>query len=117
MRFVSHDMSCSMAGYGLARIPYRWATPIFYAILVKLDPGAAQSRQVRATPSSPVCASITSTSAFPPRYHVRGQRSKLLFWASTARSALQIVRPRPQGLPIDRGDIAEIFLPSEIVVS
>jgi len=27
---------CSMAGYGLARIPYRWATPIFYAILVTL---------------------------------------------------------------------------------
>ena len=23
---------CSMAGYGLARIPYRWATPIFYSI-------------------------------------------------------------------------------------
>jgi multiple sugar transport system permease protein len=27
---------CSMAGYGLARIPYRWATPIFYATLVTL---------------------------------------------------------------------------------
>ena len=27
---------CSMAGYGLARIPYRYATPIFYAILVTL---------------------------------------------------------------------------------
>jgi multiple sugar transport system permease protein len=27
---------CSMAGYGLARIPYRWATPIFYAILITL---------------------------------------------------------------------------------
>ena len=27
---------CSMAGYGLARIPYRWATPIFYAVLVTL---------------------------------------------------------------------------------
>ena len=27
---------CSMAGYGLARIPYRWATPIFYGILVTL---------------------------------------------------------------------------------
>jgi multiple sugar transport system permease protein len=27
---------CSMAGYGLARIPYRFATPIFYAILVTL---------------------------------------------------------------------------------
>ena len=27
---------CSMAGYGLARVPYRWATPIFYAILVTL---------------------------------------------------------------------------------
>ncbi len=27
---------CSMAGYGLARIPYRWATPIFYSILVTL---------------------------------------------------------------------------------
>jgi multiple sugar transport system permease protein len=27
---------CSMAGYGLARIPFRWATPIFYAILVTL---------------------------------------------------------------------------------
>ena len=27
---------CSMAGYGLARIPYRWATPSFYAILVTL---------------------------------------------------------------------------------
>jgi multiple sugar transport system permease protein len=26
----------SMAGYGLARIPYRYATPIFYAILVTL---------------------------------------------------------------------------------
>ena len=27
---------CSMAGYGLARIPFRWATPIFYSILVTL---------------------------------------------------------------------------------
>jgi multiple sugar transport system permease protein len=27
---------CSMAGYGLARIPYRWATPIFYATLLTL---------------------------------------------------------------------------------
>jgi multiple sugar transport system permease protein len=27
---------CSMAGYGLARIPYRWATPIFYSVLVTL---------------------------------------------------------------------------------
>jgi multiple sugar transport system permease protein len=27
---------CSMAGYGLARIPYRFATPIFYAVLVTL---------------------------------------------------------------------------------
>jgi len=27
---------CSMAGYGLARIPYRWATPIFYGVLVTL---------------------------------------------------------------------------------
>ena len=27
---------CSMAGYGLARIPYRWATPVFYGILVTL---------------------------------------------------------------------------------
>ena len=27
---------CSMAGYGLARIPYRYATPIFYGILVTL---------------------------------------------------------------------------------
>ena len=27
---------CSMAGYGLARIPYRWANPIFYATLVTL---------------------------------------------------------------------------------
>jgi multiple sugar transport system permease protein len=27
---------CAMAGYGLARIPYRWATPIFYAVLVTL---------------------------------------------------------------------------------
>ncbi|GLY93830.1 carbohydrate ABC transporter permease [Actinoplanes sp. NBRC 103695] len=27
---------CSMAGYGLARIPYRYATPIFYAVLVTL---------------------------------------------------------------------------------
>jgi multiple sugar transport system permease protein len=27
---------CSMAGYGLARIPYRFATPIFYSILVTL---------------------------------------------------------------------------------
>jgi multiple sugar transport system permease protein len=29
---------CSMAGYGLARIPYRWAAPIFYATLVTLMP-------------------------------------------------------------------------------
>ena len=27
---------CSMAGYGLARIPYRFATPIFYGVLVTL---------------------------------------------------------------------------------
>jgi multiple sugar transport system permease protein len=27
---------CSMAGYGLARIPYRWAMSIFYAVLVTL---------------------------------------------------------------------------------
>jgi multiple sugar transport system permease protein len=26
----------SMAGYGLARIPYRWAMPVFYAVLVTL---------------------------------------------------------------------------------
>jgi multiple sugar transport system permease protein len=27
---------CALAGYGLARIPYRWANPIFFAILLTL---------------------------------------------------------------------------------
>jgi ABC-type Fe3+ transport system permease subunit len=32
---------CSVAGYSLARIPYRWATPIFYATLVTPDVSAS----------------------------------------------------------------------------
>jgi multiple sugar transport system permease protein len=27
---------CALAGYGLARIPYRWANPVFYATLITL---------------------------------------------------------------------------------
>jgi multiple sugar transport system permease protein len=33
---IGQLLFASMAGYGLARIPYRYATPIFYAILVTL---------------------------------------------------------------------------------
>jgi multiple sugar transport system permease protein len=33
---IGQLLLASMAGYGLARIPYRYATPIFYAILVTL---------------------------------------------------------------------------------
>ena len=36
LQTVGMLLLCSMAGYGLARIPYRWATPIFYAVLVTL---------------------------------------------------------------------------------
>ena len=38
---VGQIFIASLAGYGLARIPYRWANPVFYAMLVTLMiPGA-----------------------------------------------------------------------------
>ena len=44
----------SMAGYGLARIPYRHATKIFYAVLVTLMIPPAVTF-IRASSSSPSC--------------------------------------------------------------
>jgi multiple sugar transport system permease protein len=36
LQTVGQVVFCGMAGYGLARIPYRWANTIFFAILVTL---------------------------------------------------------------------------------
>ena len=36
LQTVGQVVLCGMAGYGLARIPYRWANTIFFAILVTL---------------------------------------------------------------------------------
>ena len=76
-------------------------------------PGAAANQPLMRFVSHDMSCSFRVS----PRYHVRGQRSKLLFWASTARSALQIVRPRASRTTDRSWEIAEIFLPSEIVVS
>lgn len=36
LQTVGQILVCMMAGYGLARIPYRWANTVFYAVLVTL---------------------------------------------------------------------------------
>lgn len=36
LQTVGQILICMMAGYGLARIPYRWANTVFYAVLVTL---------------------------------------------------------------------------------
>ena len=41
LQTIGQVVLCGMAGYGLARIPYRWANKVFFAILVTLMiPGA-----------------------------------------------------------------------------
>jgi multiple sugar transport system permease protein len=36
LQTIGQILICMMAGYGLARIPYRWANTVFYAVLVTL---------------------------------------------------------------------------------
>lgn len=36
LQTIGQILVCMMAGYGLARIPYRWANTVFYAVLVTL---------------------------------------------------------------------------------
>src|SRR5882724_11439744 len=36
LQTVGQILICALAGYGLARIPYRWSNQIFYAILITL---------------------------------------------------------------------------------
>jgi multiple sugar transport system permease protein len=82
---------CSMAGYGLARIPYRWATPIFYATLVTLMippavtfiPSFIIVSQLRCSVASQrsCSASTSSTSRAASK-----RRRALTGWATSARS-------------------------------